>query len=141
MRRRAIVDQVQNLSLLEEDSDFFSDGIEEKAVKRKEESSYPCVLLPTDCLEEYQDDNFEKITGRPQPFLPYSEEDIQRKVKNIKSLPAATVIAPQSFAVEKKSRPSSVRTLTTSKQPLLCWTQIFAKEGTYPIANGPMPIG
>ena len=84
MRRRAIVDQVQNLSLLEEDSDFFSDGIEEKAVKRKEESSYPCVLLPTDCLEEYQDDNFEKITGRPQPFLPYSEEDMDRMVESVR---------------------------------------------------------
>lgn len=84
MPKRTLMDQVQSLSIFEEDNDFFSDGMEEKRGKRRGGASYPCVLLPTDRLVEYQDDNFEKITGRPQPFLPYSKEDMGRMVESVR---------------------------------------------------------
>ena len=34
------------------------------------------VMLPIEQLVEYKDEMFEKITGRPQPFHPYSQEKI-----------------------------------------------------------------
>ncbi len=41
------------------------------------------VMLPLEQLVEYKDEMFEKITGRPQPFHPYSQEDILAMSKSI----------------------------------------------------------
>lgn len=41
------------------------------------------VMLPIESLIEYKDENFEKITGRPQPFHSYSEEDLKSLARSI----------------------------------------------------------
>ena len=41
------------------------------------------TLLPLDCLVEYADESFEEITGRPQPFKLYSEDNLKSLAKSI----------------------------------------------------------
>ncbi len=41
------------------------------------------VILPLAKLVEYKDDNFERTTGRPQPFRTYSQEDLESLAKSI----------------------------------------------------------
>lgn len=41
------------------------------------------VSIPIEKLTEYKDENFEKITGRPQPFRAYSEEDLKSLASSI----------------------------------------------------------
>lgn len=41
------------------------------------------TLLPINSLVEYRDESFEKITGRPQPFCAYTEEDLKALAKSI----------------------------------------------------------
>lgn len=41
------------------------------------------VMLPIGSLVDYKDENFEKITGRPQPFHSYSEEDLKSLARSI----------------------------------------------------------
>lgn len=41
------------------------------------------VMLPLAKLVEYRDEDFEKATGRPQPFRTYSQEDLESLAKSI----------------------------------------------------------
>lgn len=41
------------------------------------------VNLPLDKLVDYADDEFEKITGRPQPFHLYDKNDLQSLARSI----------------------------------------------------------
>ena len=41
------------------------------------------VILPLAKLVEYKDENFERTTGRPQPFRTYSQEDLESLAKSI----------------------------------------------------------
>ena len=41
------------------------------------------VMLPLATLVEYKDEQFEKTTGRPQPFRTYSQEDLESLAKSI----------------------------------------------------------
>lgn len=43
------------------------------------------VMLPMEQLVEYRDEMFEKITGRPQPFHAYSQEDMLALSKSIEA--------------------------------------------------------
>lgn len=43
------------------------------------------VMLPLEQLVEYRDEMFEKITGRPQPFHAYSQEDMLALAKSIEA--------------------------------------------------------
>ncbi len=43
------------------------------------------VMLPLEQLVEYKDEMFEKITGRPQPFHAYSQEDMLAMAKSIEA--------------------------------------------------------
>ena len=41
------------------------------------------IMLPIESLVDYKDENFEKITGRPQPFHSYSEADLKSLARSI----------------------------------------------------------
>lgn len=62
----------------EEDFDFILQASTVETEKGKD-----IVMLPMEVLEEYRDENFESITGRPQPFHAYSREDLEALAKSI----------------------------------------------------------
>ncbi len=75
-KRRAELnaEQIDN----EEDFDFILQASTVETEKGKD-----IVMLPMEMLEEYKDENFESITGRPQPFHAYSREDLEALAKSI----------------------------------------------------------
>lgn len=66
-------------NVAEEIDDFFSDIPEIPSAPGK----LKVVSLPIEKLVEYKDENFEKITGRPQPFRAYSEDDLKTLASSI----------------------------------------------------------
>lgn len=71
--------QISSTRYGQSDNEDFDDFIKKPSLN----ISGRIVMLPLEQLVEYKDEMFEKITGRPQPFHPYSPEDIKALSKSI----------------------------------------------------------
>lgn len=79
MAKLNLQEQIQATHYGQTDSEEFEDF----TAKPSPKVSGRVFLLPLEQLVEYKDEMFEKITGRPQPFHPYSPEKIQALSKSI----------------------------------------------------------
>lgn len=79
MAKLNLQEQIRSTRYGQSDEENFEDFVVKPSLK----VSGKIVMLPLEQLVEYKDEMFEKITGRPQPFHPYSEEDILAMAKSI----------------------------------------------------------
>lgn len=77
----------------------FSDLLE--PLKPVDTNNKKVVMLPIGKLVEYKDENFEKITGRPQPFRTYNQEQLESLAKSIKSNGVIVPISVRPFENDK----------------------------------------
>lgn len=79
MARLNLQEQIKSTRYGQSDGEDFENIIARPSPK----VSGRIFLLPLEQLVEYKDETFEKITGRPQPFHPYSPEEMQALSKSI----------------------------------------------------------
>lgn len=79
MNAKNLQEQIRSTRYGQTDEENIEDFIAKPSLK----VSGRIVMLPLEQLVEYKDEMFEKITGRPQPFHPYSQEDILAMSKSI----------------------------------------------------------
>lgn len=80
MAKLNLQEQIRATSYRKQDDESFEDFIIANPVRRP---SGNIVMLPLNQLVEYKDEAFEQITGRPQPFRPYTEESLVSLAKSI----------------------------------------------------------
>lgn len=81
MPKMDLAAQVSSMQYNETDSEDFDEIIENRDV---EFSSKAMIKnIPMEFLIEYKDEQFESLTGRPQPFNAYSQEDLEALAKSI----------------------------------------------------------
>ncbi len=74
----------QRLNLSRTDADNEEDFEDIVTYRRDEDINKEKISeLSVDLLCEYSDDSFKKLTGRPQPFKEYSEEDLKALADSI----------------------------------------------------------
>lgn len=81
MAKRDLQAQLNAVQYRENGTDDF-DGLVDASPTRPS-SKIKVVMLPVASLVEYKDENFEKLTGRPQPFRAYTQEDLEALAKSI----------------------------------------------------------
>ena len=74
--------QINSMQYNESDSDDFDEIVESSVVPVQDVKSL-ISHIPMDLLVEYKDEQFESLTGRPQPFNAYSDEDLEKLAKSI----------------------------------------------------------
>ena len=74
--------QIGSMQYGETNVDDFDEIIETTGVSLQDNKSQ-IANIPMDLLVEYKDEQFENITGRPQPFNAYSQEDLEALAKSI----------------------------------------------------------
>lgn len=79
--KRSLSEQVQSLSLREEES---LDEAFDSATPRLNVQKSRRTMLPCDALIEYEDHNFQSITGRPQPFKEYGQKEMDELIESVK---------------------------------------------------------
>ena len=79
MAKLSLQEQIRSTRYGQPDEENIEDFIAKPSLK----VSGRIVMLPLEQLVEYKDEMFERITGRPQPFHPYSQEDILAMSKSI----------------------------------------------------------
>ncbi len=82
MPNRNLGEQIRSVQYRREDEEHSFDGLLDD-VGNQNSAKYKVVMLPLDRLVEYQDESFEKIAGRPQPFHCYSSEELQSLAQSI----------------------------------------------------------
>lgn len=82
MKKTDLTERQRMLGAVQTDSD---DDFEEIVVSTRTPvtDKDKIVLLPLNKTVEYTDENFESITGRPQPFKTYSDERLDSLAKSI----------------------------------------------------------
>lgn len=79
MAKRNLQEQIQSTRYGRPETEEF-EGMPEKPSPKVSGRIYQ---LPLDRLVEYKDETFEQVTGRPQPFRPYTPEKMQALSKSI----------------------------------------------------------
>lgn len=79
MAKLNLTEQIKSTHYGTNDIEEFEDIVANPSPK----VSSKIFMLPLEQLVEYKDEAFEKITGRPQPFQPYSQDRIQALSKSI----------------------------------------------------------
>lgn len=79
MAKLSLQEQIRSTRYGKSEDEDFEDFIATSSPK----VSGRIVILPIEQLVEYKDEEFERITGRPQPFHPYSQKKILALSKSI----------------------------------------------------------
>ena len=84
MHKRSLKEQLQsrqadqtNIQMFDE---ILSDHSSQSLVQEK------IIKLPIGQLVEYKDENFERLTGRPQPFRAYNQDELEAMAQSINCL-------------------------------------------------------
>lgn len=70
MNAKSLQEQIRSTRYGKSEDEDFEDFIATSSPK----VSGKIIVLPIEQLVEYKDEEFERITGRPQPFHPYSQK-------------------------------------------------------------------
>ena len=81
MPKMDLAAQISSMQYNETDSEDFDEIIENRDVEISNKAKIKNI--PMEFLIEYKDEQFESLTGRPQPFNAYSQEDLQNLAKSI----------------------------------------------------------
>ena len=81
MPKMDLAAQISSMQYNENDSEDFDEIIENRDVEISNKAKIKNI--PMEFLIEYKDEQFESLTGRPQPFNAYSQEDLQNLAKSI----------------------------------------------------------
>ena len=82
MPKMDLAAQISSMQYNETDSEDF-DEIVGSSVVPAQDGKTLISHIPMDLLVEYKDEQFESLTGRPQPFNAYSQEDLETLAKSI----------------------------------------------------------
>lgn len=82
MSKLDLATQISSMQYNEADIEDFVEIIETANVPIQK-SEFPISYIQIGLLVEYKDEQFEKLTGRPQPFNAYSDEDLEKLAKSI----------------------------------------------------------
>ncbi len=95
MHKRSLKEQLQsrqadqtNIQMFDE---ILSDHSSQSLVQEK------IIKLPIGQLVEYKDENFERLTGRPQPFRAYNQDELEAMAQSIKRNGVITPITVRPF--------------------------------------------
>lgn len=95
MLKKSLKEQLQSRQTGQEDIQMFdeilSDPVPQPIAAEK------IVKLPIGKLVEYKDENFEKLTSRPQPFRAYNQDELEAMAESIKRNGVITPITVRPF--------------------------------------------
>ena len=83
MPRKNLQEQIQSIQYRERNTEDYDNIIETTPQNTVTNKTNGVVMLPIDKLVEYKDENFEKLTGKPQPFNAYTQEEIESLSRSI----------------------------------------------------------
>ena len=81
MSKLDLAKQISSMQYNASDSEDFDEIIENRNILFSENNQIKNI--PMELLVEYKDEQFESMTGRPQPFNAYSQEDLETLAKSI----------------------------------------------------------
>lgn len=81
MPKMDLAKQIGSMNYAETDEEDFDEIIDSKVVPVSDSSQI--YNIPMELLVEYNDEQFKSITGKPQPFNEYSQEDLEALAKSI----------------------------------------------------------